>query len=129
MTEPTQPWDAQPSGLPPMPVPPPRKAGRDPDVRPTQVLLGMLLGAGICAVAATVSGLIGWAAETFVGDFPALTMSLLVVAWLAPVTALVWAIWRAAHTGRKGLAIGMALFAGLAVLLAVACAGLVFALR
>ena len=132
MSEPTPPSDVQSSGLPPMPVPPPVRAGGDPTVRPKQVFLGMLLGWGICFGSAlamaglvlAITSLVRWSAP----NLGALSVVML-VAPVVPVAALAWSIRRAARTGRKGLAIGMALFAGLAVLLAVACAGLVFGLR
>ena len=129
MSEPTPPSDVQSSGLPPMPVPPPVRAGGDPTVRPKQVFLGMLLGWGICVGSALATAGLAWAITSLVGgsapNFGALSV-VMSVAPVVPVAALVWSIRRAARTGRKGLAIGMALFAGLAILLAAACVGTLF---
>ncbi|MCE9635005.1 MAG: hypothetical protein K8T90_04800 [Planctomycetes bacterium] len=132
MTEPTQHFDDPAVGLPPTPVPPPRKAGRDPEVEPGLVLFGMLLGGAVSVAASVVSGAVVWvwgiAAERgrmFPG--PSIQVVVCTCVWLAPAAALAWAIHRAARTERKALAIGMAFFEALAVLLAVACAGVLVA--
>ncbi|MCE9635006.1 MAG: hypothetical protein K8T90_04805 [Planctomycetes bacterium] len=94
--------------------------------------MGMLLGAGLCFGSVFAMAGLAWAITLLVGETVLASWALGVgslVAPVVPVAALVWSIRRAVRTRRKGVAIGMALFAGLAVLLAVACAGLVFALR
>lgn len=41
--------------------------------------------------------------------------------WYVPIPVLIWLVWRNAKRGRKGRAIGMAIYAGLSALLITAC--------
>ena len=43
------------------------------------------------------------------------------IAWYVPIPVLIWLVWRNAKRGRKGRAIGMAIYAGLSALLITAC--------
>jgi hypothetical protein len=101
-----------------MPVPPPRKPAFG--VGWKSLLAGWFLGAALAGVSAGLVSLLGWALSSVPtvneGVFVALGVALFAVAG-----GILWA----SRSGRRGIAIGIALFAGTTVLLVGTCFGLV----
>lgn len=118
----------------PRPVPVPPTPGRDPrragesDVHWKQVLAGFgitLLASQVAGVAASIPLYVMVLVDAAGGAVPVAAPLAVLGFVVGPATA-VFAIWWFARHGRKGWAVGGAIYAALCVLLVAACFGVVF---